>query len=224
MQWRSKLDLSVYLVTNEAVAKKRGRTTEEVVLAAVAGGATVVQIREKGMTTRQLADLTMRVKPIANAAGVPIVVNDSVHVAMEVGADGAHVGQNDMPAWQARAILGPDRILGVSVYSIEEALAAEPFADYLGIGPVGFTRTKIDALPPMGLDQMALIAQAVTIPVVAIGGIVHENAAQLVHAGLDGVAVISAIVDQPDVAAATRSLSNIVRQAARTRSIVLTSE
>jgi thiamine-phosphate pyrophosphorylase len=210
--WRNKLDLSVYLVTNDGVAGQRGRTTEEVVLDAVRGGATIVQIREKDLPLTQLADLTARVKPIAHAHSVPIVVNDSVWTALEVGADGVHLGQSDMPAHLARRILGSERILGVSVYTVEEALTAQRAdADYVSISPVFATKTKKDARPPMGLEQMSLIARVVTIPVIAIGGIVHANAAQVVRAGLDGVAVISAIIDQPAQAKATRDLSEIVR-------------
>ena len=205
------------------MAGRRGRTTEEVVLDAVKGGATFVQIREKDLSLSQLADLTARVLPIAHAYGVPIVVNDSVRTALAVGADGVHLGQSDMPANVARQILGLERILGVSVYTVEEALAAERAgADYVSISPVFATKTKKDALPPVGLEQMSLIARVVTIPVVAIGGIVHANAARLVHAGLDGVAVISAIIGQPDPADAARKLREIVnRAAAKRRSIIL---
>lgn len=223
--WRSKLDLSVYLVTNEGVARKRKRTTEDVVLDAVRGGATIVQIREKDLPVTQLADLTARVKPIAHAAGVPIVVNDSVWTALAVGADGVHLGQSDMPAYLARQILGSKRILGVSVYTVEEALVAERAgADYVSISPVFATKTKTDARPPMGLEQMSLIARVTTIPVIAIGGIVHANAAQVVRASLDGVAVISAIIDQPDPASAAKRLSRIVhiaRQQVERRTIQL---
>jgi thiamine-phosphate pyrophosphorylase len=137
-----------------------------------------------------------------------------VETALKVRADGAHVGQNDLAAAVARKWLGAKMILGVSVYTVEEALRAQAAgADYLGVGPVFATKTKTDAQPPMGIERLGIIARAVTIPVIAIGGIVHNNAAAIVQAGIDGVAVISAIIDQPNPAQATRVLSEIVRSA-----------
>ena len=214
LNMRRNEDYSVYLVTNEAVAAKRGRTTEQVVLAAVAGGVTAVQIREKELSRPQLAQLVSRVKPFTRAAGVPLIVNDSVETALQVGADGAHVGQSDLPAIIARRRLGSSLIMGVSVYNVDQALRAEAAgADYLGVAPIYGTKTKRDALPPMGVDNLAMICRAVSIPIIGIGGIVHNNADQLVRFGLDGVAVISAIIDQPDIAQAARSLAAIVRSA-----------
>ena len=207
-------DPSLCLVTNGTVAAKRGSTVEKTVLLAVAGGATLVQIREKEMDRKKLADLVARVKPFTLAAGVPLIVNDSVETALKVGADGAHVGQSDLAASVARKWLGSKMILGVSVYTVEEALRAQAVgADYLGVGPVFATKTKTDAQPPMGMERLGIIAQAVSIPVIAIGGVVHSNAAAIVRTGIDGVAVISAIIDQPDPAQATQILAGIVRSA-----------
>lgn len=211
---RNSFDLSVYLITDRGVAGKRGRTVEETVLDALRGGATMIQIREKEMTMDELAGLSSVVLPLARSASVPLIVNDNVRAMLAVDADGIHVGQGDMSADRVRRIIGNDKILGVSVYSAEEALKAEAAgADYVSIGPVGKTKTKKDAHPPIGLKQLAAIASVVSVPIVAVGGIVHNNAVAVVRSGIDGVAVISAIIDQPDPAEATKQLRDIVHGA-----------
>ncbi len=208
---RREFDLAVYLVTNSGVAREAGYTVEDVVARALDGGATMIQLREKDLPKDELVELGRRLLQLTRRAGVPLIVNDSVEVALAIGADGAHIGQRDIAALQARWLLGESRILGVSVTSVQEARRAEAArADYIGIGPIFPTRTKCDADIPIGLDALAQVAHAVTIPTVAIGGIVHENAAQVVHCGVHGVAVISAIAAQTNPRDASCRLLEIV--------------
>lgn len=208
------MDWMLYVITDAKLS--RGRSHLEVIRAAIAGGATVVQYREKEGTTRQLIEEARALRELTRQAGVPFIVNDRVDIALAVDADGVHVGQDDMPAPLARQLMGPGNIVGVSATNLEEALQAErDGADYIGAGPVFATPTKPDAAPPMGLEGLAEICRRVSIPVVAIGGINEENAAAVIEAGADGVAVVSAIVAAPDVEAAARRLREVV-EAART--------
>ncbi len=194
----------------------RGRSHLAVIQAAIAGGATVVQYREKEGTTRQMIEEARALRELARRAGVPFIVNDRVDIALAVDADGVHVGQDDMPAPLARKLMGPEKIIGVSATNLEEALQAErDGADYIGAGPIFATPTKPDAAPPIGLEGLAEICRRVSIPVVAIGGINHENAGSVIEAGADGVAVVSAIVAAPDVEAAARRLREVVEAARR---------
>jgi len=208
------VDWSVYVITDRQVAGDR--SILEVVRAALRGGATVVQLREKAATTRQMIELGRALHRITQEAGVPLIVNDRVDVALAVEAEGVHVGQDDMPAALARRLIGPDRILGVSAGTVEEAVQAErDGADYLGVGDVYGTPSKPDAGEPIGVEGLAEIARAVSIPVVAIGGIRPDNAAAVIRAGASGVAVISAVVGAPDPEAAARRLREAVERAAR---------
>ncbi len=208
------VDWSVYVITDRRVAGDR--SILEVVRAALRGGATVVQLREKAATTRQMIELGRALHRITQEAGVPLIVNDRVDVALAVEAEGVHVGQDDMPAALARRLIGPDRILGVSAGTVEEAVQAErDGADYLGVGDVYGTPSKPDAGEPIGVEGLAEIARAVSIPVVAIGGIRPDNAAAVIRAGASGVAVISAVVGAPDPEAAARRLREAVERAAR---------
>lgn len=190
----------------------RGRSHLEVVRAAVRGGATLVQLREKNASTRAMVELGQELRGLTRKAGVPLIVNDRVDVALAADADGVHVGQDDMPATLARRIIGPNMILGVSATSFEEALRAEQDgADYLGVGPIFATGSKADAAPPMGLDGLSAVATRVSIPIVAIGGISLQNVDAVVEAGADGIAIISAVVGAPDVEQAARLLISAVR-------------
>jgi len=185
----------------------------DVVRAAVRGGATAIQLRDKGASTREMIDLGRALHQITRPAGVPLIVNDRADVALAIDAEGVHVGQDDMPAPLARAIIGPERILGVSAGTVSEARqAAREGADYLGVGDVYGTPTKADAGTPIGVDGLAEIARAVTIPVVAIGGITLDNAAAALEAGAAGVAVISAVIAAPDPEAAAWQLRRTVEQ------------
>lgn len=201
--------MSLYLVTDRAACL--GRDLLEVVAAAVRGGATLVQIREKDCGTRQFVELARAVKKLLAPTGVPLIVNDRVDVALACGADGVHVGQKDMAPADARRLVGPDMILGLSVSSLEEALQAwgKP-VDYLGVGPIFPTPTKADAASPLGLDGLAEIRQATDVPLVAIGGLSAANAGQVMRAGADGAAVVSALCSAADPEAAARELARII--------------
>lgn len=210
------MDWSLYVITDAKLAG--GRSHREVIQAAIAGGATVVQYREKEGSTRRLIEEARALRELTRLAGVPYIVNDRVDIALAVDADGVHVGQDDMPAAMARRLMGPGKIVGVSATNLEEALQAErDGADYIGAGPVFATPTKPDAAPPMGLEGLAEICRRVSIPVVAIGGINEGNAAAVIEAGADGVAVVSAVVAAPDVAAAARRLREVVEAARKPR-------
>jgi hydroxyethylthiazole kinase/thiamine-phosphate diphosphorylase len=202
------VDGSVYVITDRRAAGERSLL--DVVRAAVRGGATVVQLRDKDASTRDMIQLGQALLAITRPAGVPLIVNDRVDVALAIGAEGVHVGQDDMPAATARALIGPDCILGVSATTVEEARQAErDGADYIGAGDVHGTPSKPDAGPPIGLAGLAQIADAVSRPVVAIGGITLENAAATLQAGAVGLAVISAVVGAGDPEAAARRLHEI---------------
>jgi thiamine-phosphate pyrophosphorylase len=200
---------SVYVLTDRRAAGDRSLV--DVIRAAVRGGATAVQLRDKGASTREVVELARALLAVTRPAGVPLIVNDRADVALAIDADGVHVGQDDLPAPLARAVLGPDRILGVSAGTVDEARQAErEGADYLGVGDVYGTPSKADAGTPIGLSGLAEIARVVSIPVVAIGGIALDNAAATVRAGASGVAVISAVVGAPDPEAAARRLLRAV--------------
>ncbi|HZP19636.1 MAG TPA: thiamine phosphate synthase [Bauldia sp.] len=206
---KPRFDLAVYLITDPVLCGVRG--VEATVQAAVAGGATIVQLRHPNAATRPLVEEARAIAAACRAAGVPFIVNDRVDVALAVDADGVHVGQSDMHPADARRLIGPNRILGLSITS-EDDLARSDFAgvDYLGVGPVYATGTKVDAAPPMAIGGLRAICARTTLPVVAIGGLHAGNAAEAVAAGADGVAVVSAICGAPDPEEAARELRMIV--------------
>ena len=198
-----RIDYALYLVTDRALS--RGRATAEIVRAAVAGGVTCVQLREKHCGTREFLEEARALRVVSRALGIPLIVNDRVDVALAVGADGVHLGQQDMPLADARRLGPPGWIIGVSAESPADAIRAEQEgADYVGVSPVFATPTKADAAPPLGLEGLRNIRAAVHIPLVAIGGIHAGNARAAIRAGADGLAVVSAIVsaDSPRAAAA----------------------
>lgn len=199
------IDWSVYIITDRRTAGERDRL--DIVRAAIRGGATVVQLRDKDATTRQMLEFGQALHDITRAAGLPLIVNDRIDVALALDAEGVHVGQDDLPTPVARRIIGPHRILGVSAGTVEQAQQAErEGADYLGVGDVFGTPSKPDAGPPIGVARLAEIVRSVSIPCVAIGGITLQNAAAVVEAGAAGVAVISAVIGAPDPEAAAREL------------------
>jgi thiamine-phosphate pyrophosphorylase len=206
------VDLSVYVITDQRIAGDR--SIIEIVRAAIAGGATVVQLREKEATTREMIRLGEALHEITRPTGVPLIVNDRVDVALAIDAEGVHVGQDDMPAALARRLIGPDRILGVSAATVEEARQAQrDGADYLGVGDVYGTPSKSDAGIPIGVHGLAKVVAAVSIPVVAIGGITLTNAATVVQAGAVGVAVISAVIGAEDPEDAARQMRQRIEAA-----------
>jgi len=206
------MDWTLYVITDAKLS--RGRSHLEVAKAAIEGGASIIQFREKEMTTRELVETARRLKELTSQNSVPFIVNDRLDVALAVDADGVHVGQDDMPAALARQLIGPDKILGVSASAVEEALQAErEGADYVSASPVFTTPTKPDAPPPTGLEGLKAIVEAVNLPVIAIGGISEENATEVMEAGVQGVAVISAVVSAPDIVAAARRLRETLEAA-----------
>jgi len=201
------LDLSLYLVTDRALSL--GRHTVNIVSAAIRGGVTCVQLREKNCSTREFIEEARAIKELLKKTEtfVPLIINDRVDVAMAIGADGVHLGQTDMGIEDARRLLGTTRLIGISAESVEDAIRAEHAgADYLGISPVFATPTKSDTAPPLGLAGIRAIRAAVSLPLVGIGGIHQENAADVLRAGTDGVAVVSAIVSASCPRSAAASL------------------
>ena len=196
-------DLFLYLVTDRG--SSRGRAAADIVREAVAGGVTCVQLRDKHSPTRELIAEARRLKALLRPVGIPLIINDRLDVALAVEADGVHLGQQDMDIADARRLAGPAMLIGISVESLTDAVRAErQGADYLGISPVFATPTKTDTAAPLGLEGVERIRQAVGLPLVGIGGIKADNAAAVIAAGADGVAVVSAIVaaDCPRTAAA----------------------
>jgi thiamine-phosphate pyrophosphorylase len=201
------VDYSLYLVTDRSLSC--GRANLDIVRAAIAGGATCVQLREKHCPIREFIDEARALKALLAIAGVPLIINDRLDVAMAVGADGVHLGQSDMHIRDARRLAGTAMIIGISAESVEDALHAEAEgADYIGVSPVFATPTKNDTAPALGLEGIRAIRAAVTLPLVGIGGIQQENAADIIRAGADGVAVVSAIVSAP----CPRSAATALRQ------------
>lgn len=198
------------VVTDPDLRPKRSH--EEVVREAISGGVDVVQFRDKGARDRDFYDTALRLRLICTEAGIPLIINDRPHIALAVDADGLHVGQADLPADVARRLIGPDRVLGVSVETVPQALeAVREGAQYLGAGPVHDARaTKPDASDAIGLEGLRSICEASSVPVLAIGGVTAENASRLLAAGATGAAVVSAIVCAADVRGATEALKEQV--------------
>lgn len=203
------IDYSLYLVTDRSLS--RGRSTIEVVTAALRGGVSCVQLREKDCSTREFIFEALALQQVLRKKNIPLIINDRVDVALAVGADGLHLGQNDMPIKDARRLIGPSMAIGISAESVDDAVEAEDEgADYIGISPVFATATKKDIAIPLGLDGIRAIRKAVKIPLVAIGGIGLANAADVLKAGADGLAVVSAIVSASCPETAAKMLCQVV--------------
>ncbi|MBW2410333.1 MAG: thiamine phosphate synthase [Deltaproteobacteria bacterium] len=207
-----KIDYSLYLVTDRGLA--RGRSTLDIVKAAVRGGVTCVQLREKDCSTLEFIEQASGIKDFLSDRGIPLIINDRLDVAQAVKADGIHLGQTDMPLDMARAIVEDSMIIGISAESLEDAIEAEKGgADYLGVSPIYATPTKTDTAPPLGLEGLRQIRAAVKIPLVGIGGLNRENAAEVIGNGADGVAVVSAIVAAGDPETAAAELNQLISKA-----------
>jgi thiamine-phosphate diphosphorylase len=197
--------LRLYLCTDRVLSL--GRPLGETISAAAAGGLTMVQLREMDATSREFYGIALELRALTRRLGIPLVINDRADIALAVGADGLHIGQSDLPLKKARQLAGRGMFIGISVGTVAEALAAErDGADYLGAGPVYPTGSKADAREAIGVRGLADICAAVRIPVVGIGGLKAGNAGEALCAGAAGVAVISAILSQPDIEAAARQL------------------
>lgn len=195
-----------------------GREVAEVVRQALQGGAPAVQLRAKQQSAREMLALATRLREETRAAGALLFVNDRLDIALACDADGAHVGDDDLPVKAARLISPPGFLLGRSVDTAEEAVAAEHAgADYVGFGPIHATPSKLDAAPPTGLDGLSAVAVATRLPIVAIGGLDDTNSARVVAAGADGVAVIRAVMQAPEPADAVRKLLAAVAEGRRER-------
>lgn len=205
-----KKDLLLYAVTDRSWLN--GKTLYEQVEQALKGGATFVQLREKELDEQAFLEEAKEIKALCRKYEVPFLINDNVEVALAIDADGVHVGQSDMEAGDVRAKLGPDKIIGVSAQTVEQALLAEKRgADYLGVGAVFHTGSKADARD-VSHETLREICEAVRIPVIAIGGIGRENVLELSGSGICGIAVISALFAQADIQAAAKELRNLTEE------------
>lgn len=205
-----KKDLLLYAVTDRYWLE--GRSLSEVVRESLDGGVTFLQLREKKLDEATFLQEAIELQEMCKAYGIPFVVNDNVDIALKMNADGVHVGQSDMEAGLVRERLGPDKILGVSAQTVEQAiLAQQRGADYLGVGAVFATGSKEDA-DDVSHETLKAICEAVSIPVVAIGGITRQNVSALAGTGICGVAVISAIYAQKNIEKATAELKKAVEQ------------
>lgn len=206
-----KKELLLYAVTDRSWLN--GRTLYEQVEEALKGGVTFVQLREKNLDDTAFLQEAKEIKELCARYNVPFVINDNVDIAAEIDADGVHVGQSDMEAGNVRKKLGPDKIIGVSAQTVEQALRAQAHgADYLGVGAVFPTGSKADAVE-VSHDTVREICRAVDIPVIAIGGITRENVIELKGTGICGIAVISAIFAQQDIEEAARTLKSRTEEA-----------
>lgn len=206
------VDYTLYLVTDRGLAA--GRSFDDIVREGVEGGVTLVQLREKDLAVRDFVACAVALRNLLGEYRVPLIVNDRVDVALACGAAGVHLGQDDMDCSSARRIVGRGLIVGVSVSCVEEAVKAEAQgADYLGVSPVFSTPTKTDTPPAVGLEGLWAIRTAVRLPLVAIGGIKAENAADVIRAGADGLAVVSAIMACPEPRIAARTLKAAIAEA-----------
>lgn len=201
---KNKVDYSLYLCTDRSIMT--APTLEQAVNDAIKGGCTVIQLREKHCTSREFYDLALSIKRITSYYGVPLIINDRLDIAAAVDAEGVHLGQKDLPADIARAIIGEEKIIGVSANNLQLAIKAElDGADYIGVGAVFGTTTKQDA-KSITTDTLKEIRSAVKIPMVAIGGIKRSNISLLNGTGINGVAVVSAILGSDDITSSAREL------------------
>lgn len=211
---KGSVDYSLYLVTDRDLAG--GRPLYQIVETAIRGGVTAVQYREKSTPIRRMIEEALELRDLCRIHRIPFIINDRVDLALALDADGLHVGQDDIPAPLARKLIGPGKILGVSVDNITQVHAAmAEGADYVGASPIFATPTKPDAPQPLGIQGLQEIALVCTLPIVAIGGINRSNAAGILRAGAAGLAVVSAIVAADDVERAARELRQVIESTRR---------
>lgn len=199
------IDYSLYLVTDRSILK--GEDIFSATEKALKGGVTLVQLREKEISSLDFYNIALKMKELVSSYNVPLIINDRLDIALAVDADGLHIGQEDLPLKIARRLLGPSKILGYSVSNIKEAIFGEENgADYLGAGPVYPTGSKADAGNPIGAEGLQKIKEKVSIPVVGIGGIGIGNIAEVKKTGIDGVSLISAILGSSDIEGTSKAL------------------
>lgn len=207
---KPKIDYSIYLVTDRDLMSTE--TLEEAVEQAIIGGCTLIQLREKDCSSLDFYSTAVKVKEITDKYNVPLIINDRLDIALAVDAAGVHVGQSDMPAPIVRKIIGEDKIIGVSTGSLEQALKAQKDgADYLGVGAMYATGTKKDA-NPTSMEELKKIRENISIPIVVIGGINKVTARDFQGIGINGLAIVSAIIAQKDIAEAAREINEIFKQ------------
>lgn len=202
----------IYVITDRGLS--HGRSEAEVARLAYEGGADIVQLRMKTEGGKEMLEQAKAIKELADEYAKFFIVNDRVDIAMLSDADGVHLGQNDLPIQEARKLLGDDKLIGVSVRNVDQAIEAfEAGADYIGVGSIFQTNTKPDALQSLGLDALFEIRNAVDIPIVAIGGINRGNIKDVIRSGADAAAVISAVVGQDDISRSVHELRDMVLKA-----------
>ena len=207
---KPRIDYTLYLVTDSELMSTA--TVEESVELAIQGGVTMVQLREKTASSRFFYETALRVRHITKKYKVPLIINDRVDIALAVDADGVHVGQSDLPADIVRHIIGSDKVLGVSASSLAEAIKARDMgADYLGIGAMYPTETKYDAVI-VSIDELQCIRREITLPIVVIGGINEMTIPNFIGTGVDGLAVVSAVLSQTDITAAAGELLHLFKE------------
>lgn len=203
-----KLDCTLYLVTDRDVLK--GRDLKRAVEDAILGGTTLVQLREKNVSSKEFYEIAKDIKSITDKYNIPLIINDRLDIALAVEAEGVHIGQKDLPASLVRKIIGEDKILGVSANTIEDAFKAQKDgADYLGVGAIFPTKSKKDA-ENTSIETLKKIKDAVSIPIVAIGGVNENNIQKLKETNIDGIAVISAILGKEDIKKACEKLKYLL--------------
>nr|WP_319488738.1 thiamine phosphate synthase [uncultured Caproiciproducens sp.] len=206
---KRKVDYSLYLCTDRELMSTA--TVEEAVEQAILGGCTLIQLREKSCSSREFYETALAVKAVTDRYHTPLMINDRLDIALAVNADGVHVGQSDLSCKILCRILGEDKIIGVSASTLEEAVQAErDGADYLGVGAMFATGTKTDA-QIVSMDELRAIRRIVKIPIVVIGGINLKTAPMFSNIGIDGLAVVSAVIAQPDISESARKLLNLYR-------------
>lgn len=209
---KEELDCSLYAVTTDVPEMARDHV--QLASQAILGGATVIQYREKEKPFREMLKTAIKIKQLTDRSGIPLIINDRLDVTQAVAASGVHLGQDDTPLKVAREILGKAAIIGVTVNNLKQALEAqEESANYLGVSPIFETPSKSDAGAPIGCKTLRRIRDEVRIPLVAIGGITRDNVGQVIEAGADGVAVISAVAKAPDPRKATANLLDRIKNA-----------
>ncbi|MDR0316763.1 MAG: thiamine phosphate synthase [Treponema sp.] len=206
---KPEIDYTLYLVTDRELMA--AATIEECVEQAVLGGCTVVQLREKNASSREFYQTAINLRELTKRLNVPLIINDRVDIALAVNADGVHIGQGDLPYNEVSRIIGPDKIVGVSVSNLAEAqFAASQGADYLGVGAMFATGTKTEA-DLTSMDELRRIREHITIPIVVIGGINKDTIPLFKGTGIEGIAVVSAVVAQKDTAGAARELKSLLQ-------------
>ncbi len=204
-----KLDLSLYLVTDRSLTLNRPLL--EVVEQAVKGGVTVVQLREKDCSSKDFYEEAVKLKKLLSSYSVPLIINDRLDIALAVDAEGLHIGQHDIPYPIARKLLGKNKIIGLSIENLKDMERANEWdVDYIGLSPVFNTSTKTDTAKALGLEGVRQLTNISKHPSVGIGGINHFNAASILQAGANGLAVVSAIMSQPDPMEAAKELKTII--------------